>query len=122
MNLNPSRAWRQRHHSQPAETRGSPVEAELVTPAHTDLTDPICVAEFHADCLVVLEAVRQSGRLVTLDLRRVAAADTKLIASLVQLHVLARQSGARINLLISRPVREILELCRLECLIADDAI
>lgn len=122
MNLNSSRAWHQRHHSQPAETRGAPVEAELVTPAQTDLTDPTNVAEFHSECLAVLEAVRQSGRLVTLDLRRVAAADTKLIASLVQLHVLARQSGARINLLISHPVREILELCRLERLIADDVV
>jgi len=60
-------------------------------------------------------------RSVTLDLLEVAKADTKLVACLVAVYQLSKDSSVRLEMRASRTVLELVELCRLQRLIDQTA-
>ncbi len=88
----------------------SGAEKCFIVRASGDLTDPTRLTEFFR----AVESRLASGpdRLV-LDLTAVEAADTKLVACLVQVHHLARRASAGVELWPSERVRNWITLCHL---------
>lgn len=84
-----------------------------------DLTKAAPVQSLYESCLTRLDA---GAPVITLDLRGVTQADTKLVAVLVALHRYARASGQQVRVLCSDPVRAWLRVYRLDALAIDDAV
>ncbi len=61
-------------------------------------------------------SLRHGAEPLTLDLHAVASADTKLVACIVRLSVLARRQGTALQVRASGPVLSVLGLCRLDFL------
>jgi hypothetical protein len=66
--------------------------------------------------------VRRGARHVIIDLREVDAADTKLVACLVALQRMAIAASVRLELCLSRRVRDVAGICRLEWLADERAV
>ena len=91
------------------------IEVELVT-AEVDLTDDEAIRRLHARAHAMIEP--RAVRRLSLDVRSVAVADSKLIACLVALHRLARSRGVAMEVRIAPQLRQLFTLFRLECLLA----
>ena len=70
---------------------------------------------------IVAGGVAAGRRSITLDLREVAKADTKLVACLVAVYQLSTESSVRLEMRASRVVLDLFELCRLQRLIDQTA-
>jgi len=77
-----------------------------------DLTSCDDVGQFFQRCHGIIAAAGR--RSITLDLLEVVKADTKLVACLVAVYQLAKDSSVRLEMRVSRTVRELFELCRLQ--------
>ena len=79
-----------------------------------DLRDPEALLEFHRRCQRLMQPGR---RCIVCDLKRVACADTRLVASLVAVLRRARSAGVVLQLRVSPHVRNLIVLCRVEQLL-----
>ena len=66
---------------------------------------------------LLLGLMTPNVRVVELDLRQVRGADTKLVASLVDAVRCAQECGVKLLIHASPPVKQLMEICRLECVI-----
>lgn len=93
------------------------IDAGVVLAAFGDLTADARAAEVYRSACRTLRKVARP-RWLRLDLQCVECADTKLVAYLVELHRLARQRNVVLDVRPSSCVRHLLEVCRLEHLLA----
>lgn len=83
----------------------------------TDQLDSRRIRRLHEFVRGLLAA--RSGNRIELDLRSVENADTTLLATLVSLVCQARRLGVDLVIQASSSVRDLVEMCRLEPLIAE---
>jgi ABC-type transporter Mla MlaB component len=96
--------------------RASQMEVELAV-ADADLTDSEAVRRLHMRGRAML--ARPNVRRLRIDLRHVAAADSKVVACLVALHRLARSRNAAMDVSIAPALRDVFVLFRLERLVPE---
>ena len=95
----------------------------LVIRSTGDMTSCEQVGQLFQRCrrTIIAAGIAAGRRSVTLDLLEVAKADTKLVACLVAVYQLSKDSSVRLEMRASRTVLELVELCRLQRLIDQTA-
>lgn len=92
------------------------MEVELAV-VEVDLTDSEAIRRLHGRARAML--ARPNVKRLSIDLRTVASADSKLVACLVALHRLARSRNAAMDVRIAPALRDVFVLFRLERLLPE---